>query len=1260
MSLMFHRPVLLNIGGLDEDFDLCEDWDLIIRIGAKYSFYHIKKITAKYSFWSKESQVTIGNEKLSPYRLKILSKYSHQITPQVLYNLIYEGKWLGNLTMRQKLISSEEKITELEKELASLRSGKENGEPDLIEDMNRSEMCAEAPVGIPGRDGCLSDFPKKNQCSLSIDSPEGAHRGKKKLSLSPYPTVSIIIRVRNEGKMLGRVLDALRRQDYPSGVEVIIVDSGSTDNTLDIAAAHKCSIVKVKREEFTFGRALNIGYQAAAGEIFVNVSGHSIPVDEQFLKNLIAPYEDPLVMGTFGRNIPLPEACPSEARDLDMWYPAEVIDVPERFSNGNSSLRRTAWEKIPFNDEVSGSEDIIWAKQIMQLGFEIVYVPGASVYHSHSASPKYAFVRRLRETKAIITKGQSYEMPLGGFLKWTITQALADARFARWKHYDGRWYFHILPYRFFQGLGIYVGARGKRQDKRGILEQMVSSRRIIIGYSQKSYRVVKNDGWDIFFRKAKRRILTKLKLMHVSLEKSDDVAPTVQRIPSPRKFRVTFIVDPLGPLTNHYRAHNMQEYFKVLDIESQVMLETALNYQVVSASDIVVLCRVFMNPHIEKLIEMCRTLAIPVVFDADDFVIDPSVVDRISSLEGIADHERSLHVEGLRKHRASFDAADFFTAPTHYLTELGRGLGKSSFIIRNGLSLSQVETCKKIMDNITVRPYQNHIVKIGYFSGTKSHQKDFSIVVPALLKIMDEFPHVHLYVGGYLDLNSCFDNVHARIKRLPFVDIERLPYNLAKVDINIAPLETNNPFCEAKSELKYFDAGLLRIPTVASPVDAYKWAIRNGSNGFLADSPADWYDCLKKLVEDAELRTTMGQRAYEHVMACYTPNALAPSAKKMYEEMISEYRRKIGIPLRVLKISFVIPCPTHGSGGHNKIFTAAKHLSESGHRVSLYFLEDGNFTRQEQVKEFIHSHYFDPKSDIILGANNISTCDVLCATSWLTAYTVYGNKNRAARLFYFVQDIESLFFPMGDNYIKAENTYRLGLHHITYGPWCAKILSDKYRAKADAIPFSLDKTIYYPRTVESEKNKRVIFFARPEMSRRCFWLGLEALCIFNRRNPDVKIILYGTEQLKHHHIPFPHEDLGVMNKDELARLYSGADVGLVFSTTNPSLVPFEMMACACPVVDLDHNDNYINYGSRENVKLVGFSPEEIARGIEDLIHNDTLRHQIAENGFQYVINFPDDREAFGAMEDVILNAFGLKESPVYQDSQSLQTSRREI
>ena len=174
MTLLFRKTVLVEAGGFDESFDLCEDWDLIIRLGSRYPFHHIRKITAKYTFWSEEHQVTIGNEKLSPYRLKILSSHFDKIKPQVLYRLIYEGKWLGDLTISAKNRSLEERVAELENEISTLRSLKDNIKLKI------SEITDELTV------------PKDEE--------------KVKIPSAQYPTISVILRVKNEGNLLEKVI----------------------------------------------------------------------------------------------------------------------------------------------------------------------------------------------------------------------------------------------------------------------------------------------------------------------------------------------------------------------------------------------------------------------------------------------------------------------------------------------------------------------------------------------------------------------------------------------------------------------------------------------------------------------------------------------------------------------------------------------------------------------------------------------------------------------------------------------------------------------------------------------------------------------------------------------------------------------------------------------------------------------------------------------------------------------------------------------
>ena len=302
-------------------------------------------------------------------------------------------------------------------------------------------------------------------------------------------------------------------------------------------------------------------------------------------------------------------------------------------------------------------------------------------------------------------------------------------------------------------------------------------------------------------------------------------------------------------------------------------------------------------------------------------------------------------------------------------------------------------------------------------------------------------------------------------------------------------------------------------------------------------------------------------------------------------------------------------------------------------------MPDKTFQTSAEVQQFISSNFMKLKADIILGVENLISSDALVATHWSTAYVVDKNRSKAARCFYFIQDYEPYFYPMGYEYLAAENTYRLGFTPITSGPWPARILWKKHRLKAGYFRFPVRTHIYYPR--KARRKKQLIFFARPEthVSRRCFPLGIEALRIFKARNPKFEVVLFGSNKIDPVRIGFSHKNLGVLTDQGLAKLYSSSIAGISFSTTNPSLVPFEMMACKCPVVDLDYGDNVVNYGSKRNVTLAEPTPEGVAEAIEKLVESEKLRKKKAENAYKFVKSFPNEEETVRRIEELILREF---------------------
>jgi hypothetical protein len=168
------------------------------------------------------------------------------------------------------------------------------------------------------------------------------------------------------------------------------------------------------------------------------------------------------------------------------------------------------------------------------------------------------------------------------------------------------------------------------------------------------------------------------------------------------------------------------------------------------------------------------------------------------------------------------------------------------------------------------RPALQPIV-IGYFSGTGSHNRDFTLVSPLLAELMGRYEHLWLHLSGHLEIGGSLLAYTDRIRRAPFVAWQELPSLVAQIDINIAPLELDNPFCQAKSEIKYTEAALVGVPTVASPTEAYRYAIHDGVDGFLAATPDEWRQALTQLIEQPALREQVGEAARRAVYAAYLP-----------------------------------------------------------------------------------------------------------------------------------------------------------------------------------------------------------------------------------------------------------------------------------------------------------------------------------------------------------------------------------------------------
>lgn len=340
-----------------------------------------------------------------------------------------------------------------------------------------------------------------------------------------------------------------------------------------------------------------------------------------------------------------------------------------------------------------------------------------------------------------------------------------------------------------------------------------------------------------------------------------------------------------------------------------------------------------------------------------------------------------------------------------------------------------------------------------------------------------------------------------------------------------------------------------------------------------------------------------------------------------------------------MNIAFVIPQPIEGSGGHRNFYRAIYYLHQFGHDVTVYYTQ--TFERADEVKDKVSKWFYD-MSDIpfICYDGDLGYHDVVIATWWETVYMVKKNINKVKFPFYFVQDFEPAFYPVCSNYILAENTYNQKFSHICSGKWCKDFLINKYHAEAEYFQFPVNKEIYNTKKTRVKDNTNIIFFAKPEMDRRCYEIGIMALKEVKLKRPDIEIILFGSNHVKQESIPFPVTIKKLLpTLEDLANLYRNADLGVVFSTTNPSLVPFEMMSCGCPVVDLRLDGAALKYGGTEdNVFLCSPEPEIMADEILKIMGNQELIVSKRENGKKWVDEeFPSELEMARRIEKMIIN-----------------------
>jgi glycosyltransferase involved in cell wall biosynthesis len=311
--------------------------------------------------------------------------------------------------------------------------------------------------------------------------------------------------------------------------------------------------------------------------------------------------------------------------------------------------------------------------------------------------------------------------------------------------------------------------------------------------------------------------------------------------------------------------------------------------QKIHQSSVVIFHRTAYDNYVSQMLEMIHRQKSLAILDVDDLVFDPSAFKWIDSPDFQDPMRAALYQEDMRRHRATMESCQAVIASTPYLAEQVRGLGKSVWIHRNAFSLEMLAISEA---SFPQKQILTDKVIIGYASGTPTHDRDFEIAKPALQYILRNYPETELWIVGHLDPGKDWESAGERIKHYKYVPWRELPGLLVKFDINLAPLVMDNPFGQSKSEIKFVEAGLVRVATIASPTEAFTGAIQPGENGYLAATEEEWIDAFTQLIEETETRQVIGECAYADALERYHPAVrsaeLISTLNQIYEQFFSK------------------------------------------------------------------------------------------------------------------------------------------------------------------------------------------------------------------------------------------------------------------------------------------------------------------------------------------------------------------------------------
>lgn len=321
-------------------------------------------------------------------------------------------------------------------------------------------------------------------------------------------------------------------------------------------------------------------------------------------------------------------------------------------------------------------------------------------------------------------------------------------------------------------------------------------------------------------------------------------------------------VENIIPQCTRYRVLNKKEYLEQQGHKVKVVNLSDFQLKDLRYASMVIVYRAPYSPLLDEMVQLTSKLKINVYFDIDDLVIDTQYTDQLEYTQQLSTIEKQQYDASVHNYGRMLMLCSGAITSTGKLVDELKNYKYDVYLDRNIASKQLIE-----LSELAVKENSNNDdnkVKIGYFSGSITHNENFNLIKDAIRNLLNEYSNLELHIVGHLDLPNEFQSYEKQIVMHDYVEWQDLPKLISVVDINLAPLK-KSIFNEAKSEIKWLEAALVKVTTVASNIGAFAEMINHNKTGVLC-SDDDWYQTLKELIEDKNYREKIAEQAYEFVL----------------------------------------------------------------------------------------------------------------------------------------------------------------------------------------------------------------------------------------------------------------------------------------------------------------------------------------------------------------------------------------------------------